>query len=101
MKEKKNIFKRVKDWWDNLAPEDRACAVGSVIGGFLSAVGACAIEQHIHRRDDEINAQIAEQASIEAYRRGLKDGEMRGYYNLLVNTDHAFKKMGIEDVKHF
>ena len=101
MKEKKqNIFERIKNWWKDLAPEDRAFIKGSLIGGASAATGAVITSNYVQKKQDDIRDRVTEDLCDEAYHRGLKDGEMNGYYNLLVNTDHAFKKMGMEP-KHF
>lgn len=104
MKEKKNIFQRIKNWWDSLAPEDKGLIKGMVIGGISATTGAMLSTAHQMKKQIAIDSQITEDMCSDAYWQGLKDGEIKGYYNLLVNTDeHAFKKMGMTDVKvkHF
>ena len=104
MKEKrKNIFSRIKDWWNELSQVDQAYLKGSLIGGISAAVGAAVTSNYLYSKKEAANAVLTDELCVEAYNRGLKDGEMKGYYNLLVRPEHAFKKMDTKDIEigHF
>ena len=100
MKEKKTLVTRIKDFWNGLTPKDKGCIIGTIIGAAAATTGCVAgMRSGIKQRDEAWN-QICDEESKAAYSRGIQDGRVKAYYDLLTTPDKAFKNMGM-DVKKF
>lgn len=98
MKEKKeNIFKKLKQKWDELDRQSKGVFIGSFLGSFVTAFGGSMIYNHREKVMADAAADMCKQKSYESYSKGLKDGQIQAYYELLTKPETAFKKMGFKD----
>ena len=100
---KKNIFTKVKNWWNNLSKEDRGWLIGSLVGGFAGGLGAAVFYGRKEQNLADNYEQICKDMSQRAYSKGLHDGEINAYINLINKPDVALRRMGFNEneIKHF
>lgn len=100
MKEKgKNIFTRIRDWWKNLDPVDKS-KVGGIILGSVSTFAGCALGvRHWQNRYIDSAERDFDASNKLSYLRGVQDGQVKAYRDLLINPQTGFNKIGLETKK--
>lgn len=100
MKEKgKNIFTRIRDWWKDLDPVDKSKVSGIILGS-VSTFAGCALgarrwqNKYIDSTERDFDA-----SNKLSYLRGVQDGQVKAYRDLLVNPQVGFNKIGLETKK--
>lgn len=97
---KENFFQRLRRRWNETPAEDKKLFIGSALGSFGTALISGLV---IARRDQkwiDAGCNIADQESKKAYYKGLQDGQIKAYQDMLMRPEGTFNKMGME-VKKF
>lgn len=97
---KENIFKKIKRKWDELPVEDKKFCIGCGIGGLVTSVISGVVSAKRDKMWVDAGVNVADQESRKAYYKGMQDGQIKAYQDLLMRPDMPFKKMGM-DVKKF
>lgn len=100
MKEKKTLKQRITEWWDWLGDSGQGAFIGSAVATAITGGIAIAVGKRKENAWIQASNDICDEESKLAYQRGLKDGQVKAYYNLLTDPANTFKKMGM-DVKTF
>lgn len=90
----------LQEKWENCSDSTKGLITGAIAGAVGATTGCILAGRHKEEAWIQASNDICDEESKAAYQRGLRDGEMHGYYKLLTDPDSAFRKMGMEP-KHF
>lgn len=99
MKEK--WYQKLKRKWDELPDDSKKVFFGGLIGGFCTSLVSGLVISHRDQKWIDAGCNYAEEESKKAYLRGIQDGQVKAYKDLILNPETAFKKMGMEKTFKF
>ena len=102
MNQKKfNLKEWIKEKWNGMTEREKGVLIGSFFGSFIATVVGGTVANRKEKAMLEAATAVCNERSKAAYQKGLKDGELGGYYKLLTDPESAFKKMGCTDIHKF
>ena len=99
MNKKLGIIERTKKWWNDLDCEEQGVVKGTIVGSVVATILSVITAKKAYGKEIDRLWEYSNEECLKNYHRSLKDGEMKGYYNLLTKPENAMKKMGMDVYK--
>ena len=99
-KKKPNIFTRIRNWWKGLEPAKKNYYVGMIAGGICGIAGSSIGVRHWQNKFIDQTERDFDASNKYFYMKGVKDGQIKAYHDLLIKPEIGMQKLGM-DVKKF
>ena len=97
---KPNIFTQIGNWWKSLNQAEKNGLIGIVVGGACGFAGSMMGVRHWQNKFIEQTEREFDAGNKLVYLRGVKDGQIKAYHDLLIKPEIGMHKLGM-DVKKF
>lgn len=95
-KKKESIFVRIKNYWDGMKPEEKSGILGMLVGGICGISGSML---GVHMWQKKYIANVDKEIDVTGkycYMKGVSDGQIKAYHDLLIDPKTGFNKLGME-----